>query len=604
MTSKGDRRVARGSGWGLLRMSVRGRGSALAVWALWSAVEAVPAFLSGRLVAAAVDRGFLHHDVLAGLGLLALLAMSLLAGAWGTRQAYGRLSAVIEPFRDELVRRTVAGSLKRSARAARSDATVVARLTQQVEIVREAYGTLLTVAQGFLITSTSALIGLLALLPVAVPLVAIPLAAGGVLFLVLVPWMAVYQRRSIIADERVAGLAGAMCEGLRDITACGAEELIAADLGMRVDEQARVTVVLARLSAVRALAVGLGSLLPILLVLADAPSLIRGGATTGAILGALTYVLEGVHPALQTLVRNIGNTGVWLGVTLRRLVDAIEPPGSQAAPLAATDPPAAGAALRGPRPPHLSDASVLQLRRVSYAYGPGAEPVICGLDLTIAAGERLAVVGPSGAGKSTLVNIIAGLLAPQRGDVWYGQTPVHTLTAGELARRRVLIPQEAYVFGGSLRENLTYHHERASEDELHRAVDCLGMQELVARAGGLDARLDIQGLSAGERQLISLARAYLSPAPLLILDEATCHLDPAREARVEDALARRGGTLIVVAHRISSALRARHVLVLDGRQPLLDTHHGLLETSSLYRDLVGHWDVAARPEHALVQPAA
>ena len=96
-------------------------------------------------------------------------------------------------------------------------------------------------------------------------------------------------------------------------------------------------------------------------------------------------------------------------------------------------------------------------------------------------------------------------------------------------------------------------------------------------------------LSAGERQLLTLVRASLASAPLVILDEATCHLDPAAEARVEEAFARRDGTLIVVAHRISSALRARHILVLDGHEALLGTHAELLERSELYRDLVGHW---------------
>jgi ATP-binding cassette subfamily C protein len=96
-------------------------------------------------------------------------------------------------------------------------------------------------------------------------------------------------------------------------------------------------------------------------------------------------------------------------------------------------------------------------------------------------------------------------------------------------------------------------------------------------------------LSAGERQLITLARAYLSPARLIILDEATCHLDPVADARVEQAFAQRPGTLVVMAHRISSALHARKVLVLDGSRALLGTHQELLVCSALYRDLVGHW---------------
>jgi ATP-binding cassette subfamily C protein len=119
------------------------------------------------------------------------------------------------------------------------------------------------------------------------------------------------------------------------------------------------------------------------------------------------------------------------------------------------------------------------------------------------------------------------------------------------------------------------------------------MAPLVARLGGYEAVVSPARLSAGERQLIALARAYLSPAPIVILDEATCHLDPAAEARAEAAFAERGGTLIVIAHRISSALRARRILVLDGTRAQAGSHASLLVSSPLYRDLVGYWNGAA-----------
>src|SRR5207244_6517 len=112
---------------------------------------------------------------------------------------------------------------------------------------------------------------------------------------------------------------------------------------------------------------------------------------------------------------------------------------------------------------------------------------------------------------------------------------------------------------------------------------------LVERLGGLAAALDPRALSAGERQLLTLVRAYLSDAPLVILDEAACHLDPAAEARVERAFADRPGTLVVIAHRISSALRARRILVLDRGTAFAGDHEELLLRSALYRDLVGHW---------------
>jgi ATP-binding cassette subfamily C protein len=154
----------------------------------------------------------------------------------------------------------------------------------------------------------------------------------------------------------------------------------------------------------------------------------------------------------------------------------------------------------------------------------------------------------------------------------------------------VLIPQEAYVFGGTVRDNLTYLRPDATDAEVTGAVAAVGAEPLLARLGGYAAELAPAELSGGERQVVALVRAYLSPAPVVVLDEATSNLDPTAERRAEEAFAARGGTLIVIAHRLSSALRARRVLVLDGTTATLGDHSTLLATSSLYRQLFGAWD--------------
>ena len=154
----------------------------------------------------------------------------------------------------------------------------------------------------------------------------------------------------------------------------------------------------------------------------------------------------------------------------------------------------------------------------------------------------------------------------------------------------MLIPQQAYVFTGSLYENLLYLcPDGASRSAVDASSEAVGLGPLVRRLGGFDAHVDPAALSQGERQLIALGRAHLAPAPLVILDEATCHLDPAAEARAERAFALRPGTLIVVAHRISSARRADRILVLDGLNATCGSHQELLDHSPLYRDLVGRW---------------
>jgi ATP-binding cassette subfamily C protein len=301
------------------------------------------------------------------------------------------------------------------------------------------------------------------------------------------------------------------------------------------------------------------------------------------LVGALTYVAQGVQPALQTLVRQLGGAGLWLIVTLTRIVESTEVPEAPAT----KDRAEAGWPMRAQRAVRLTD--------VTFAYGPFAEPVIRGLDLHVADGEHLAIVGPSGVGKSTLAGLVTGLLEAQSGEVRIGGLPLRRLDPRDLAASRVLIPQEAYVFAGTLRENLTYLRPAATLGQLDHAVALLGLRPIVQRLGGYHAEIDRWALSAGERQLVTLVRAYLSPARLVVLDEATCHLDPAAEARVEQAFAARAGTVIVIAHRISSALRANRILVLDGAEIRVGSHEDLLRDSALYRDLVGHWMPGAVP---------
>jgi ATP-binding cassette subfamily C protein len=310
--------------------------------------------------------------------------------------------------------------------------------------------------------------------------------------------------------------------------------------------------------------------------------------TPGALVGAVAYVTQSLLPALQSLIHGLGTGGSRLVVVLRRLT---------AYETEARDRAAEGAA---PSP----GAPALEVSGLTFAYGPGAEPVLDGLDLVVPRGGHLAVVGPSGIGKSTLAGLVAGLLVPGAGEIRVGGLPARSRDA---AAQRVLIPQEAYVFSGTLRANLGYlRPDGVPDGELRAAVEELGLGPLLDRLGGPDAPLDpaaLAALSAGERQLIALARAYLSPAPLAVLDEATCHLDPVAEARAERAFAARpGGALVVIAHRISSARRAELILVMDGRRVLCGGHRELLARSALYRDLTGVWDGAARPSSQPARP--
>jgi ATP-binding cassette subfamily C protein len=560
----------------------------------WSLVEAVPAFLSGRLVAAAIDDGFLAGRPAVGFVSLAVMAVSVLVGAVGTRQTYLRLAAIVEPFRDELVDLVVTGILHRSTATGQpSDTAGLARLTHQVEIARESFASVIMVAQSFLVTIASALLGLFTLAPLALAFVLPPLLAGLALFAGSLRAMASWQRTSILADEQIAETVSTLTGGLRDIVACGAEDQIHTTATQTINAQENASTTLARVTAVRTTALGISAWLPLLLILLGTPWLVSHGATTGTVLGALTYVSLGLQPALQTLIRTVGGTGLWLLVTLGRITEAAQLPALATAP-----------ASRLPRQPPLPQPCfldhVLELRDVTFSYGRHAEPVIRELTLLLAGDDHVAVVGPSGIGKSTLAGIIAGPLTPQTGQVLLDGITLGDWEAPQLAQRRVLIPQEAYVFAGTISENLTYYlRGDPTPTQLDEAVTALGARMLIERLGGYHADLRPAALSAGERQLLTLIRAYLSPARLVILDEATCHLDPAAEAQAELAFTKRPGALLVIAHRTSSALRARKILLLDGSQALLGSHQDLLIRSPLYRDLVGHWQTPDLPRPRL-----
>ncbi|MEW2158980.1 ABC transporter ATP-binding protein [Streptomyces sp. NPDC007189] len=527
----------------------------------WSVLEAGQTFVLGYALARALDAGFLAGDARTGLLWLGAAGLAVGVGAFGTGRVYGVVAALVEPARDRLVTAVVGRGVRQA------DSGALSGLTQQVEIARDTFAGVVLVSRSFLFTAAGALIGLFSLAPLLLAVVLPPLLAGTALFAATLRPLARRQEAFLTADEELAQELGAVVPALRDVTAAGAEERVAAALARRTDAELRSARALARWSVTRVAAPALGGELPAVLLLVTAPWLLDRGVTPGALVGALTYVTQSLLPALASLVHGLGTSGARLTVVLRRLL-APRPEGPGAA------------VVSGVASPSAPDTALL-LTSVTFAYGPASEPVLKDLDLALAHGTHLAVVGPSGIGKSTLTALISGLLLPQHGTVQ--------------ACSAVLIPQEAYVHSGTLAENLALHRPApVPEPELLAAADAVGLTPLLRRLGGPRAPVDPARLSAGERQLVALTRAYLCPAPLALLDEATCHLDPEAEARAERAFAARpGGTLIVVAHRISSARRADRVLVMDGARTACGTHEELLRTSELYRDLAGRWTSTA-----------
>jgi ATP-binding cassette subfamily B protein len=245
----------------------------------------------------------------------------------------------------------------------------------------------------------------------------------------------------------------------------------------------------------------------------------------------------------------------------------------------------------------LPERGTIDVEHVSFRYGDGPL-VLHDVSLHVEPGERVALVGPTGAGKSTLAKLVARFYDPVEGGVVLGGVDLRDATLRSLRERIVVVPQEGYLFAGTIRENVRIGQPDASDADVDSALDALGIRERFASLKeGLDTEVRERGsrLSAGERQLVSLARAALADPPVLVLDEATSNLDPGTEHTVEHALEAltEARTVLVIAHRLSTAARADRVAVVDdGRIVELGSHDELLQREGRYASLWASWSAA------------
>jgi ATP-binding cassette subfamily C protein CydCD len=423
--------------------------------------------------------------------------------------------------------------------------------------------------------------------------VLITLAAfGWPLALVLLPFLAYAGLTPVLARARIDRLGSRAREvagdlnahavdsvqGLGEIVAFQREEARGAEFAARARDYLAVRMPYLRdltiQGACQEVATGLGGLAVVL---------------TGAWLTTSGHLDSSILPLLTLLamsafvpVWEIAQVGRQLADTLgaARRVYAIH-----AEPVPVTDGPGV---RRGDR----AGSPGIELSGVSFSYSGRRRRAVSDVSFSVPVGSTVALVGPSGAGKTTVANLLLRFWDPDSGSVRLGGHDLREYELDDLRRRIALVAQDTYLFNDTLRANILLARPGAGEDELQSAVDNAALGDFVGSLPeGLDTIVGERGaqLSGGQRQRVAIARAFLKDAPVLILDEATSHLDAVSEQQVRSALEllSRDRTTVVIAHRLSTVRDADQIIVLEhGRVAEIGVHAALLERGGLYAHLV------------------
>jgi ATP-binding cassette subfamily B protein len=471
---------------------------------------------------------------------------------------------------------------------------LVSRMTSDIDALQELISTgLVMFVQNFLIF-VGAVIVILTLswqLSLGVLVIVPPLAWASAWF----------RRRSNVAYLAVRDSIGTNLatlqeglEGVRVVQAFGQERGWIRRFGRTNEDQYEANLETVRISAKYFPLVELTGVVGIAVIVGLGGVLVDDKVVTvGTVLAFVLYLNNLFEPIQQ--LSQLYNTVQSAGAALHKLFFLLDTDASVYEKPGAVD---------------LSEGGALSVENVTFAYGggppdtegvehPRGPDVLRDVSIAVAPGERLALGGPTGAGKSTLAKLMARFYDPNEGTVRYGDVDLRTATFTSLRRHIVVVPQEGFLFAGTIRDNVRVGRDGASDAEVDAAVAALGLTETFAAfPDGIDTEVRERGsrLSAGEKQLVSLARAALADPVVLVLDEATSNLDPGTEHAVERALERltEGRTVVVVAHRLSTAARCDRIAVVDeGGLVEVGSHDELLARRGRYAGLYRAWSTTA-----------
>jgi len=415
------------------------------------------------------------------------------------------------------------------------------------------------------------------------PLAGVVWACYVPLFFIIRQFQGIVGRAYTAVRERVGDMLAAISEavvGAATIRAYGVEDRTAERIDTAVEAHRR-SAVRAQTRAVMAFTTGqlVSGLTTAVVIVVGTLLAVNGSLTLGELLAFLFLVNLFTTPVQQaTEILNEMQNAVagW-----RRVIGIIDTHAD------VSDPGESGVELpRGPITVGFED--------VSFAY-PGGDTVLHDVSLRIAPRSRVAIVGETGSGKSTLAKLLTRLMDPSSGEVTIDGVDLRRVRFGSLRNRVVLVPQEGFLFDGTLLDNIRFGRPEATADDVRLTLTELGLEGWVATLPlGLSTGVGQRGesLSAGERQLAALARAYLADPDLLVLDEATSAVDPNTEVRIQRALdsLTRGRTSIAIAHRLSTAQAADEVIVVDGGRVVeRGPHSDLVDAGGVYSTLHASW---------------